>query len=241
MALKWWKEFEDTAFFRRNKLKFKRLIGKEPRLDPEINCSLISIGDWRLPNNAVKEGGVVYSIGVCDDLDFELEMISRYQAELFAFDPTPYSVDWIAQQTLPTNFNFKPWAAAGEDGHFVLYPRIDKHGHASTVMYTFHTVDENRIDGVRVEALTIASMMQRLGHEQIDVLKMDVEGAEYEVLNSLLESQVRPKVIMVEFHHRFKGIGKARTEQTVSDLRRAGYVIAGVSINGREVCFVKRT
>jgi len=36
---------------------------------------------------------------------------------------------------------------------------------------------------------------------------MDIEGAEYEVIDDLIASGIRPKQILVEFHHRFKNVG----------------------------------
>lgn len=240
MAIKWWKSFENTPWFRRNKLKLKQWIGKEPKLDIMPGFELVTVGDWSLVDDVLKPGDIVYSMGICDDIDFELKLIHRYDVALFAFDPTPYSVKWIGRKKLPEAFHFYPWAASGEDGEFLLYPRIDKKGNASEVMYTFHTEAQERLDGVRVDALRLDSMMQKLGHTEIDLLKMDVEGAEYDVLKVLTNTTIRPKMILVEFHHRFSGIGKVATENAVRDLRDLDYEIASVSITGREVCFIRQ-
>jgi hypothetical protein len=42
----------------------------------------------------------------------------------------------------------------------------------------------------------------------------------------------------VEYHHRFPGIGKRRTAESIAALRDLGYRIFGISETGREVCFV---
>ena len=238
MAIAWWKRFEDTSWFRRNKLRLKRSVGIEPRLSLDVEIEMDSVGDWSVVSKVLKPGDIVYAMGICDDIDFEKKLSRRYQSRVYAFDPTPYSVNWIAKQKLPTDFHFYPWAASGKDGRFQLYPRIDKHGKASKVMFTFHTEALDRDDGVEVEALRLDSMMRRLGHDKIDLLKMDVEGAEYDVLQGLLQSEIRPKMILVEFHHRFKGLGKRYTEQAVKSLKSVGYSVASISINGRELCFV---
>jgi hypothetical protein len=41
--------------------------------------------------------------------------------------------------------------------------------------------------------------MRQFGHTHIDVLKLDIEGAEIEVLNHLLDSAIFPTYICVEF------------------------------------------
>ena len=72
----------------------------------------------------------------------------------------------------------------------------------------------------------------------MDMLKIDVEGAEYEVLEQLLASGHRPAQLLVEFHHRFADIGKARTADMLGRLRDAGYLLVFVSLNGREMTLV---
>ncbi len=47
---------------------------------------------------------------------------------------------------------------------------------------------------------SLRSIQSELGHTRLDLLKLDIEGAEYEVFESLLESDTRPAVICVEFH-----------------------------------------
>ena len=78
-----------------------------------------------------------------------------------------------------------------------------------------------------------------LGHTQIDLLKIDIEGAEYEVLEGLLESPIKPGQLLVEFHHRFPGIGVERTAEIIRKLRKAGYKIFAISETGREVSFLR--
>lgn len=184
------------------------------------------------------DNDIVYSVGICNDIAFELGIMQQKDIQVFAFDPTPYSIQWISQQTLPARFNFFPWAAAGTDGTFFLYPLTNKRGKISEEMYTIHNQEEQRNDGISVEAFTIESMAKRLGHEKIDLLKIDIEGAEYDVFDSLLNSSLRPKQILVEFHHRFKDIDKDKTVKAINSLHDNGYLIASISAAGREICFV---
>lgn len=47
-----------------------------------------------------------------------------------------------------------------------------------------------------------------------------------------------PEQLLVEFHHRFPGIGKARTAASIAMLRQLGYKIFGLSETGGEARFV---
>ena len=79
-----------------------------------------------------------------------------------------------------------------------------------------------------------------LGHSQIDLLKMNIEGAEYSAISDLLKSEVPVKQLLISFHHRFKEVGIARTLFAIRALNDAGYRTCHISYNGEEVCFLNQ-
>ena len=81
--------------------------------------------------------------------------------------------------------------------------------------------------------------MREFGHDHIDLMKMDVEGAEYAVIDSLVESTVRPRQLLVEFHHRFESIGLHKTKAAVEALRGAGYDLVYITDSGEEYSFLQ--
>ncbi|PCJ46038.1 MAG: FkbM family methyltransferase [Gammaproteobacteria bacterium] len=239
LANKAWKNFEQSDGFRKAKLKFRQLTGKEPTFKLDVALNTEDYSGWPVVADLIQENDIVYSLGVCDDIKFDLKIIADKQVQVFAFDPTPYSIDWINSQQLPDSFHFYPWAASDSDGTFLLYPRVSRKGNQSKVMYSFHQQQDGGNDkGISVDAFTLETMVKKLGHKHIDILKMDIEGAEYGVIENLLASAIRPKMILIEFHHRFKGIGKEKTIQAVNLLNKANYLIASISATGREICFV---
>ena len=42
--------------------------------------------------------------------------------------------------------------------------------------------------------------MKELGHDRLDLLKLDIEGAEYAVLDGLVEAGITPTVLCVDVH-----------------------------------------
>lgn len=239
MAIRAWKKFEQSRFLKRPKLFAKRLIGRELRLRREIDLPAVEHSDWWFYPPALGTGAVVYSLGVGEDTAFDCELIGNHGAQVFAFDPTPNTAAWISRQTLPEAFHFYPWAVTGADGVLTLYPRSKKDGSQSKDMFTMVPEAGAEDSGVDVPAYCLRSLMIKLGHERIDLLKIDIEGAEYEVLASLLDSGDRPVQILVEFHHRFASIGKAATVDIIRRLRAAGYRIFAISSTGREVSFYR--
>lgn len=238
MAIAAWKRLEKSPGYQRKKLVLKRLVGKEPRLKTDLDLHTVKDGGWRFHPDALDDKSIVYSLGIGEDVDFDLALIRTFGLQVHAFDPTPSTVAWLAAHPQPANFHFYPWAVTARDGAMTLYPRVKKDGSKSAVMYTVVPGDAALADGIEVPALTLGSIAARLGHEHIDLLKMDIEGAEYEVLDTLLDSAVKPEQLLVEFHHRFPGIGPDRTVKAIAGLKGVGYRLFAISETGRELSFM---
>ena len=82
-------------------------------------------------------------------------------------------------------------------------------------------------------------MFSCLSHSQIYILKMDIEGSEYEVIDCVIDKKIPVKQILVEFHHRFPAIGIAKSKIAINKLNLAGYKIFHVSVTGEEYSFIK--
>ena len=86
----------------------------------------------------------------------------------------------------------------------------------------------------------LQTIMKMLGHDRIDVLKMDIEGAELPVIDSL--SKLRPQIaqLLVEFHHR---VGVATeveaTRRAIQQLEEMGFRLFHNSDVGKEFSFLR--
>ena len=238
MALPGWKKLEQSRPVRRAKTRLRQLIGTELRVEPEVSRNTVVDADWAYDPELLDSDSIVYSLGVGDTIEFDLKLIERTAATIHAFDPTPDAETTLAASEPPANFHFHAAAAAGSDGELTLYPRVRSNGSLSETMFTVNAEARNAHLGRTVPALTIPSMASRLGHEHVDLIKMDIEGAEYEVIDSLLASPLRPEQLLIEFHHRHKGVGPKRTRRALQQLQNVGYRIFYVSENVREFSFV---
>jgi FkbM family methyltransferase len=178
---------------------------------------------------------VVYSFGVGEDVSFDLELIDRIGVTIHAFDPTPRSIAWVKAQTLPPGFVLHEVGLASHDGtaEFSL-PENPEH--------ISHTLLQRRnVSGpsIRVEVRRLATLARELGHERIDVLKMDIEGAEYAVIDDILASGIPIGQILIEFHHHMPEVALSETERAIDRLNGAGFSIIDVAENGREFSFAR--
>ena len=89
---------------------------------------------------------------------------------------------------------------------------------------------------IEVPLLNFKDIIEELKLSRVDVLKMDIEGAEYDVLDDVLSSGFPIGQILVEFHDRNYDFPKSRT--SVEKLREAGYLLFGRSLSREEISFI---
>lgn len=215
--------------------KIARRILRPPLHKAEIDLGYevlgTDYGGWPLLTAQTPRNPLIYSFGVGEDISFDLAAIDRFGATLHAFDPTPRSRKWIEAQTLPEAFHFHPIGLGSEDGEAEFFaPEVDAH-------VSFSAQPAAQSDpalAIRAPIKRLSTIAAELATGKPDVLKMDIEGFEYGVLDDLIEGSLRPAQLLVEFHHRMYGIPNSRTLDQIERLRAAGYRIFHVSDSGHE-------
>jgi len=208
----------------------------------ELDCSKNSIGKaagaWTMRSDLLDPDSIVYSVGVGRDISFDLALIEETGVTVHAFDPTPRSIEWIKQQSLPEGFKFYEYGVAAYDGMLPFFePSKKTSSHYSPVKLDRKHKDSSK----RVEApvFCLKTIMNKLGHQRIDLLKLDIEGGEYEVLNNLISDRIEVDQLLVEFHHNCPNVSFSMTSDALDSLRRAGYKIFHVSERSYEISLLK--
>ncbi|MGH2643449.1 MAG: FkbM family methyltransferase [Chitinophagaceae bacterium] len=215
----------------------KVLLGKDFFLGRDIKPGVLTLGnphaEWTFIPDALDESSVVYSFGAGGDISFETRLSEKFNSKIYIFDPTPSSISWMATQTLPPRVYFHPVGIAAEDGYTDFYaPRGNGTGSHSKLKNEYATAP------IKVPMKRLVTIMKEQGHHFIDLLKMDIEGAEYEVLEEIINNHIPVRQLLVEFHHRFKTIGIKRSLDAIGMLKKTGYVVFSVSPTGEEISFI---
>lgn len=222
------------------KQKIKILTGSISPLKKEVACHHEWYGNsyggfYIHPDNLTNES-IVYSFGIGEDISFDKAVIEKHKCRVFAFDPTPKSIHWIKTQQLPPNFTFFEYGINGKTG-FVTFNLPKNKDHVSGSIIRHQNVDANNNVVVPMKCLT--DIAAELGHNHIDALKIDIEGSEYDVIDSILSTPVQIDQILLELHERFFSDGKSRTTKLLSSLKDKGYGLFAVSDSLQEISFIK--
>jgi FkbM family methyltransferase len=191
---------------------------------------------WVVPVSLLSPGAVCYCAGAGEDISFDVALAGEFQCEVHTFDPTPRAIEYCRSLAphLPGNFHFHPWGLWSRDEAKRFYaPRDSRH-----VSHSIANL-QGTTDYFEASCKCLRSILTDLGHSKLTLLKLDIEGAEYEVLRSLLADEIRPVTIAVEFDEIHTPMGNraaARIRTAANQLIEAGYVL--VAQDGANYTFV---
>ena len=176
-------------------------------------------GGWIVPENWLKPDSVCYLVGAGEDISFDLGVAAQSGCPVHIFDPTPRAVVHFEgltanlKQGLPTpcstsptgfypeyapelaqKLHFHPVGIWNEDTTLRFFaPQNEAHVSHSLV----NLQHSDRF--IEVPVRRLSGLMQEFGHRKIDLLKLDIEGAEYQAIQSLLEDRIEVDVLCIEF------------------------------------------
>ena len=122
---------------------------------------------------------VVYSLGSRLDFTFESDVIKRLKCVVYTFDCT---VGEPQAEKIPAGIHFFPWCVGGKDEVKSFTSDLLEQGRPHIGQY-----------------YTLDTILKKLGHARIDLLKMDIERHELDVIASLSRKEA-PTQLLFETH-----------------------------------------
>lgn len=226
---------------RRLRVLLKAAVGKEFLVKPDVICAKERFGSdyggWDVVTTNIDIHSIVYSFGVGEDASFDTALIEKFDLTIHAFDPTPKSIEWVKRQGFSDRFVMHDYGIAAFDGNVSFNPPENP----DHVSHTLLDRPSTKAKAISVPVKRLSTIMKELGHDDIHIIKMDVEGAEYDVIHDMSKSDIRPEQILVEFHHRFPSIGIKKTKEAIERIGSMGYCLFSVSATNEEFCFIRNS
>ena len=203
-------------------------------------------GGWYVPIGVLNSTSVCYTVGAGEDISFDVGLVIKFNCHVYIYDPTPRAlkhfellrenVEQGACTSISSNeqdfydcdtaalshLHFLPYGVWSESKIMRFYaPQNPAHVSHSLVNL------QGTQDYFDAECRAIKDLMSELKHSHINLLKLDVEGAEYKIIDSLLSDGIFPSILCVEFdegHTPQDGDYLRRITHVISKLKQAGYL-----------------
>mgnify|MGYP000931830116 CR=1 FL=1 len=190
--------------------------------------------------DAIKPVSVVVDLGA-NRSDFSTLMKARFGGSYFLVEANPVLAEEIRKQgTFPIWWN----AISAQSGQ--VHFNVAQNNEGSSLLTLPKQSRWNAVleKTITVEAITFARFMELAGLTRIDLLKMDIEGAEIEVIPSIpRQTLANIGQITVEFHsHPMFGFSLVQAvEDAIAHLEKNGFLAMDFSEGTRrDVLFINR-
>ncbi len=199
-------------------------------------------GGWWIPKelretaNSFKNQRILVSAGIGNDVSFDLEML-KLNFELIALDPLPRCIEY-AQKNIPSSSSrlIIPKGLWDQSGSAKFFPPKNK-SHDSYSITNIQNAQGSDFENYQtIDVFELFVTEPRLASiDNYVYLKMDIEGAELNVLSRITEKNIQVNVLAVEFdvlslipvanfRSRFRKVKECR--RILKRLKATGYVFA---------------
>jgi len=244
----------------------KKILGIHPQSNVQPLKNLRYFGSERhgylVPENFLNADSIIYCVGAGEDISFDTELKIEFDSQVYIFDPSPYGInhfnevkeyvnhgtDLTLDRTLApyvyqigkkqfAEITFIP-VGLWDKKEILKFYDPEKENYSSHSAYLF--TDSKKFIEAPVDRLS--SLMKQLGHKHVDLLKIEIEGAEYKVIDTIVEDQLDVRAILVEFDEIYNTKDKGfhfRIKNSCDKLRKAGYVLAHSTVALKRL-FIKK-
>ena len=205
-------------------------------------------GGWYIHTNSnLNSDSIIYSVGVGEDISFDLLMSEKYKSNIYLIDPTIRAIKHVDvmrsfykdNSELPENISneyksiivnakpdiekmfYVPYGLWDSTTKLPFFEPVNKKYVSCTVIPKMYSEDFYLVDVTSVKEL-----MKMYNHTKIDMIKLDIEGAEIEVVNKMLDDQIYPTYLLIEFDLFLKHKDpQNRTKTLINRILECGYSV----------------
>lgn len=198
-------------------------------VDDSKKAGLIKLGSdyggWSFQDRPSLQNSTIVCCGLGEDASFDIEMANKYNARVIMVDPTPRAVQhynkildalgnsaqgaYVSGGNQPvecydlSNISRERLVLVDaavwiESGTVKFFPPPNP-DHVSHSISNYQQGYDQDADCIEVPSITLDAIMSEHNIHSLPLLKLDIEGAEIQVLQYLMQNKIFPEQILVEY------------------------------------------
>lgn len=228
-------------FLRRASQKFRNEFYKFLHIDalsgihvhpvPALEKIGAECGAWIVPTNKLNRESICYCVGVGENITFDVVLIERFGCRVFAYDPTPRAALHVQNHAANCdNYIYERIGVWDKDEVVRFYAPANPRNvsHSALNLQKTETYFEAPCKRLR-------TLFTENGHKRITLLKLDIEGAEYKVVEAMLADQLQIDIVCIEYDEAFHPLDaqyQTRIAASVKSILGAGYTLVAIGAPG---------
>ncbi len=177
-------------------------------------------GGWLIDLGLIPRGSTIISAGVGEDISFDLELINRLDCHVVGIDPTPKSHRFIENQVNLTKFDLLKKALTSKDDDIIkIYKNTNPHHVSESQLLTHNAV--SRFDHYYAETINLETIFKK--YDNVSLVKMDIEGSEFDVIEKINFIPDSVMQLCIEFHHFCSHKTLEDTRQCIEIIKNFGF------------------
>lgn len=189
--------------------------------------------------NRFDSESICVDVGCAGDPDFSEFVINTFGCKSYGVDPTKKHSMALKEFEEKTGgkFTHLPYALGGESGVIRFFESNAED--SGSIKEDHVNVMGGNVVSYDVTILTVDKLITDHVKSKIALLKLDLEGAEYELINGIVPAHLETvDQIFVEFHHHcVERYSKSDTVECVNKLVSCGF--KNITVDGRNFLFYR--
>lgn len=198
----------------------------EIKTNKKINSFGSEYGNWKFIHTDNLNNSTILSAGVGEDISFDVEFINYYNSSVIFVDPTPRALEYL--ETVkecfgmsksqdykeggfqnPSSYNLTKikdknfiiykkalWSEADKELNF-YFPENERNVSNTLISSYF----EKKRKFIKVETISLEQILKENKINELELMKVDIEGAEIEVVTSMINKKIFPNQLLLEIDY----------------------------------------
>lgn len=170
--------------------------------DKSVFAEIFKLREYRAAEEVIREAtDPIIDIGAHSGLFTLYARALNASVPIIAIEPEPKNLSFLAKHLLKnkiTGVEIVPGAVSNKNGKQKLVVSLDSHDH-----HLLDTGDEaEEQETITVTTMTLSDLMKKRKLKRVSLIKMDIEGGEYAIFESLkTDDFVKIGAIIMEYHN----------------------------------------